>query len=316
MSIPLPEALKRKLRPSTQWLAISLPAPQELTDVQLLAGGEQFDVTLDSAVAAMRPFTLRVGLSDARGAALARDPQPRLRVVDRKLSRVLGTLDLRPLRNWDTAGSRMALFEVARGENFCAPRLRRRWDTFMYRRTARRTPPEKLAMLPDAVEQMMTFYLCPRPVHFVSVDDGRHSNLFPMDLVGPLQGDWFTLALRNTSASVETIKSSRRLALGDIPGSACQLAYQLGAHHKKPQIDWDSLPFKSVRSSQFGLRVPEIALRIREVEILDFQAVGSHTLFVSRIISEQPLHAGPQLFHTCGIHQLWRVGHDRPLQVA
>ena len=76
------------------------------------------------------------------------------------------------------------------------------------------------------------------------------------------------------------------------------------------------MPFKTVRSSQFALRVPEIALRIREVEILDFQAVGSHTLFVSRIISEQPLNAGPQLFHTCGIHQRWRVGHDRPLQVA
>lgn len=316
MRLPLPEALKRRLRPSTQWLAISLPAPQELMDVQLLAGGELFDVTLDSAVAAMRPFTLRVGLSDVRAAALARDPQPRLRLVDRKLSRVLGTLELRPLREWDAAGSRMALFEVARGENFCAPRLRRRWDTFMYRRAARRTPPEKLAMLPDAVEQMMIFYLCPRPVHFVSVDDGRHSNLFPMDLVGPLQAEWFTLALRNTSASVETIKSTRRLALGDIPGTACQLAYQLGAHHKKPQIDWDGMPFKTVRSSQFALQVPEIALRIREVEILDFQAVGSHTLFVSRIISEQPLNAGPQLFHTCGIHQRWRVGHDRPLQVA
>jgi flavin reductase (DIM6/NTAB) family NADH-FMN oxidoreductase RutF len=153
-------------------------------------------------------------------------------------------------------------------------------------------------------------------VFFVSVDDGQHSNVFPMDLVGPLQPDRFTLALRSTSPSVETMKSARRIALGDVPGDACQIAYQLGAHHKKQQIDWDSLPFQTLRSRQFSLRVPDIALRVREVEILDFQSVGSHTLFVGRICSEQALRTGPQLFHTSGIHQRLKVRLGRPFQEA
>ena len=62
--------------------------------------------------------------------------------------------------------------------------------------------------------------------------------------------------------------------------------------------------------------MPDIALRIREVELLDFQTVGSHTLFVGRIVSTQPLHGGPQLHHTCGVHQRWRARYATPFEVA
>jgi flavin reductase (DIM6/NTAB) family NADH-FMN oxidoreductase RutF len=316
MAVPLPEALKKKLRPTSQWLAISLPAPQQLVDVRLIAAGREFDVTSNSSVAAMRPFVLRVGLDPELGAVLRQSPAARLHMVDRALGRTLGVLKLRHLRDWEAADARMALFDIVAGTQYCAPWPRRAWDTFMYRRAARRKPPQSQLMLPAAVEQMMTFYLCPRPVYFVSVDDGTHSNIFPMDLVGPLQPDRFTMALRNTSPSVETMKSTRRLALGDIPGSACEMAYQLGAHHKKLQVDWDTLPFKALRSQRFALRIPDIALRIREVELMDFQTVGSHTLFIGRIVSEQPLRPGPQLFHTSGVHQRLRTRLGSPLQEA
>src|SRR5579862_2402047 len=79
MPIPLPEALKRRLRPTRQWLAISLPAPQRLVDVRLLAGGREFDVTTNSAVAAMRPFVIRVGLDATLDEALRQSAEARLR---------------------------------------------------------------------------------------------------------------------------------------------------------------------------------------------------------------------------------------------
>ncbi|HKD54779.1 MAG TPA: hypothetical protein VKB72_11255 [Steroidobacteraceae bacterium] len=282
----------------------------------LTVAGRAFDVSLNSAVAAMRPFTLRIGLNAELQPALRQDAQPKLEVTDPQVAGLIGVLRLRYLRDWQTAGAAMALFDVVQGAHFCAPWVRRTWDTWMYRRAARRKGLENLLMLPDAVEQMMVFYLRPRPVFFVSVDDGQHANVFPMDLVGPLQPGLFTMALRNTSPSVETMKRTRRVALGDVPGNACAIAYQLGAHHKKQQIDWSTLPFNALRSQQFALRVPDIALRIREVEFLDFQAVGSHTLFVGRICSEQPLRSGPQLCHTSGAHQRLRARLGRPFEEA
>jgi len=91
---------------------------------------------------------------------------------------------------------------------------------------------------------------------------------------------------------------------------------KLTSHHKKQQVDWEALPFQALRSPRLSLRIPDIALRVREVELLDFQTVGSHTLFVGRKCSEALLHAGPQLCHTCGVQQRLRSRLGRPLQEA
>ncbi len=316
MRLPLPKALKRRLRPTGQWLAITMPASQHTVAVKLVTAAGEFVVTDNSAVAALRPFTLRVGLDPLMQAAVHDEPEPQLHLVDRQLGRIIGVLHLRYLRDWRTAGAWLGLFEVAGGAHRCVHWPRRTWDSWMYERAVRNVPRESLLMAPPAVQQMMVFYLRPRPVFLVSVDDGHHSNIFPMDLVGPLQPERFTLALRNTSPSVETIKNARRLALADLPGTACRIAYQLGAHHKQSQVDWDRLPFKTVRSRDFSLPVPAIALRVREVEILDFQTVGSHTLFVGRICSQGVFAEGAQLFHTSGIHQRLRIRYGRPFQEA
>jgi len=143
-----------------------------------------------------------------------------------------------------------------------------------------------------------------------------------MDLVGPLPPDRYTLALRNTSPSVETIKHARKLAMAELPGTACRIAHQLGAHHKREQVDWQALPFKTHFSRQFALHVPDIAVGVREVEILDFRTVGSHTLFVGRILPETLEQAAtsdnpvPRLFHTCGANQRLRARYKRPFEEA
>jgi len=312
----LPAALKSVLGATPQWLAISLPAQRPVVDVILCTAGEDFDITDNNAVAALRPFTIRLGFDDRLKAAIDQSPESSIQLVDRLTTRVIGTLTLKHLRDWRTADAHMGLFEVTRATHYCAHRLRKAWDSYLYQRAARSTPSEKLLMPPIGVEQLMVFYLCPRPVFLVSVDDGTNSNIFPMDLVGALAPDRFTLALRNTSASVQTIKNAGRVALADVPGSACKIAYELGAHHKLANIDWDGLPFRTLRSKEYALPVPDIAPRVREVDILDSQTVGSHTLFVGRIRSEQMLSEGSHLCHTSVIHQRLRTHQKRPFLEA
>src|SRR5215469_569790 len=121
MRIPLLGSLQERLRPTAQWLAISLPAAEQSVEVRLLAGQDRFDVTLDSAVAAMRPFTLRLGCSDELAATLQRVPEPELHFIDREFGRLTGMLRLRYLRDWSTAGARLALCEIVAGTHYCAP---------------------------------------------------------------------------------------------------------------------------------------------------------------------------------------------------
>src|SRR5262249_53349035 len=143
----------------------SLAAPEQSVEVELLPAEDESDVTLNTAVAAVRPFTPRLvrpsdrrcvaGVSRACAAFLRPRAWPRRR-------RLATHVPVRPI----TAEGRMALSEVAGGTHYRATLLVRIWDSWQYRRVARRNPPperlvtprERLAMLPQAVEQMLIFY--------------------------------------------------------------------------------------------------------------------------------------------------------------
>lgn len=309
--------LRRWVRGLPQWSPVAVRRPQNAVEVRLSTGREELDVTCGAVIAALRPLTLAVGLNAQLLSALADHPRPQLHFVDRESRRTVGELQLRSVRNWDAPGVTLGLFEIRSGTQRCVPWPYRRWNQWLQNRAMRRNAdPHNFFMPPEAIQQQMIFYICPRPVVLVSVDDGSHSNLFPMDLIGPVSSDRFTLALRSTSQSVPTMKSARRVALSDIPAHHHAAAYKLGVHHKNVKVEWDQLPFEIQRSRDFSLPYPAIALRVREMEILDFDTIGSHTFFVTRMVSEHSLAEDPQFFHTSGIYQHFRHRNGRPFPPA
>jgi hypothetical protein len=317
MTIQLPTALTQRIRPLPQWPPVALRAPQEAVQVRLSTVRGEFDVTRAAVVAALRPLTLAVGLDAQLMSAIEDRSQPELHFVDLESRRTVGMLQLQHARNWNTSGVAIGLFEVRRGTHRCVRWPYRPWNRWLQNRRMRRnTDPNNFFMPPEAVQQQMIFYICPRPVVLVSVDDGSHSNLFPMDLIGPVSSDRFTLALRSTSPSIPTMKSARRVALSDVPARDYATAYKLGIHHKKVMVEWDHLPFEIRRSRDFFLPYPAIALRVREIEILDFDTIGSHTFFVTQIASENSAGDDAQFFHTSGIYQHFRNCNGRPFPPA
>ena len=300
----------RWLQPLPQWSAIALRPPQELVQVKLRTARGEFDLSRNNVIAALRPLTVAIGMDAPLRLALQDAAPYELRFVDARDGGSLGFLALERQQDWAADGIELALFAVTAGTHRCLGGIARPWNRWLQNRVARAgAKPGNFALSPAATQQIMIFYICPRPVVLVSVDSGSHSNLFPMDLIGPVgpaASGHFTLALRSTSVSVEPMKLARRVALSEVPASQHKTAYGLGAHHKNAQLDWDSLPFRLERSAQFSLPVPEWALRVRELEILDVRSVGSHTLFVTHARSDRAIRDGPQLFHTSGIHESFR----------
>jgi flavin reductase (DIM6/NTAB) family NADH-FMN oxidoreductase RutF len=317
MTTRLPMALKQWLRPLPQWPPVALRQPQDAVQVRLAANRGDFDVTCAAVVAALRPLTLAVGLDAQRMAALAGGSAPQLHFVDLESRRTVGTLQLQHLRTWTTSGAAIGLFVVRSGTQSCLRWPYRPWNRWLQNRRMRRnTDPNNFFMPPETVQQQMIFYICPRPVVLVSVDDGAHSNLFPMDLIGAVSADRFTLALRSTSPSIAAMKSARRVALSDVPARDFAVAYKLGIHHKNVKVEWDQLPFAILRSPEFSLPYPAMALRVRECAILDFETIGSHTFFVTEIAAEHSVHDAAQFFHTSGIYQHFRARNGRPFASA
>jgi flavin reductase (DIM6/NTAB) family NADH-FMN oxidoreductase RutF len=328
----LPVLLQRRIRGLPQWSPVALQQPQQAVQIRMTGAGTEVDVTRGVVVAALKPLTLAIAVDEQTGGSQSSGSQssgaaiggareqalsPHLRFVDVESQQTVGQLQLTHMGNWSTSGIRLGLFEVRSGNQRCLRWPYRGWNHWLQNRAIRRnTDSQNFSMPPEAVQQLMIFYICPRPVVLVSVDDGSHSNLFPMDLIGPVSADRFTLALRSTSQSVETMKSARRIVLADVPAGAHRIASNLGVHHKRVKVEWEQLPFKTLRSANFGLRYPDFASRVREVEILDFDTVGSHTFFVTRFAAEMPIAEVPGFFHTSGIFQYYRNRRRHPLPAA
>jgi flavin reductase (DIM6/NTAB) family NADH-FMN oxidoreductase RutF len=309
--------LQRWIRGLPQWSPVGVKQPQQAVRVRMSSAGGECDITCGIVVAALKPLTLAIAVTDQTRSVLADRLGTRLQFIDLESGREVGLLHLNHLRDWDTSGLTLGLLEVRDGTQRCLSWPYRNWNRRLQNRAMqKKTDSDNFSMPPEAVQQLMIFYICPRPVVLVSVDDGSHSNLFPMDLIGPVSADRFTLALRSTSQSVSTMKSARRVALADIPASARSTAYKLGVHHKNVKVDWDQLPFGIRRSPNFALPYPDIALRVREVEILDFDTIGSHTFFVTRVASELVVAEAPRFFHTSGIYQHYRTRNGYPFAAA
>jgi flavin reductase (DIM6/NTAB) family NADH-FMN oxidoreductase RutF len=282
---------------------LGLDDPQEEVEVRLDGPGCLKDVTRNNVIAALRPFTIGVMLH--RNEAQPRDGQPfRLTMHNRRTpQRLLGVIHLHLVRTIDLGDHRFCLFEVDGSDNTSVPAASLR--LYYLQEQRRRKNPYNFQMTPADLRASHVFYICPRPVVFVSVEHEGSANLFPMDLIGPTDSPWFSMALRSTSPAVRLMQQSRRMALAGAPFAYRDIAYQLGKHHKLSSIDWSALPFATARSPLFNLPVPADALRVREVTVREFHEVGSHVLFLTSVEKETiPADArGPQLFHAFGAYR-------------
>jgi len=313
----VPEGIKRYLRPLPQWAAIGACQARGSVCVWLRSGGGCFDVTENHVVAALNTLTLALGLDVPLQRAVGDDHEPSLVFVDRQSSHSLASLQLRYEKTLRIGAAELALYQVQGHQQRCVRWPYRAWNSWLQGRAARKnTDPANFAMTRDSQQQIMIFYIRPRPVVLVSVEHAEHVNIFPMDLIGPVLSDRFTLALRSTSRSVEAMKACGRIALSDITAGDVQIAHALGRHHRQATMDLATLPFAIERSPHFSLPIPAIALRIREFEIMDFAAVGSHTLFVCRQQFERRVRDGVPLCHTSGIYQHFRSRQRQPLTSA
>ena len=282
---------------------VAMDDPQEDVEVWLRGSCEPRNVTRNNVIAALRPLT--IGVMFGRNESPPQAGQAfRLSMQDRRVPQhLLGALHLRFARSIELAEHRFCLFELDGSENLCVPSLSLRLYYLQEQRRMRqrrRTSPYNFQMTPQDVRGIHVFYICPRPVVLVSVEHAGSGNLFPMDLIGPTDSPWFSMALRSTSPAVQLMQQSRRMALCGVPFAWQGIAYDLGKHHQLSNIDWEKLPFTTTRSPLFNLRVPDAALRVCEVYVHEFHEVGSHVLFLTTVERETApdVAKGPQLFHS------------------
>jgi flavin reductase (DIM6/NTAB) family NADH-FMN oxidoreductase RutF len=300
------DGIRPFLRALPQWSTVAVAPGQQVVTAILHGDGKSVDVTADHTVASLVPLMIATSLDAGQ--------RPVLEYRDSATGKLLGVLRLTRSASVAVDKTLITLYYVTAGEHRCLGWPLRPWNTRLQNRLMlKNRAPDHFSPEPAAVQQLMIAYLCPRPVVLVSVDTPGHRNIFPMDLIGPLeQSGLFSLALRSTSASVHAMREVRRVALSSIPATMKSEVYKLAKHHKQPLADWSALPFPARPSREFGIPAVASALRIQELDIVHSQEVGSHTLFLGRIVSDENLAEGTQLHHTAGFHQAYRLRHGTP----
>ncbi len=297
--------------PIPQFCTVALADPQSEVRVWLKGLGAPLDVTHINVIATAHPFTVGIGLEKIPDEATIKTIPWSLGFSDRSGdTSSLGEIQLSYAETIRIGDGVLCLFRTTRSANRCLPRsvVWRRYLDFarQQQRIAKGPPPPETKMIIRELFALSTFYICPRPVVLVSVVDGNAGNLFPMDLIGPIGGEHFSLALHCSSTAIPLIESSRRVALSSVPAEQISIAYALGQNHKKADFKWHQVPFDLTTSLAFGLPIPEFALAVRELEVVEVRALGSHKLFICRTRVNQLRTHGLQLSFVQGFYQARR----------
>jgi flavin reductase (DIM6/NTAB) family NADH-FMN oxidoreductase RutF len=310
-----------------QEFTIGLTEPQTLTTVWLHGLGTPLDVTQRYATACCAPLILGVGL-DAKDAAKLSATQEGTKSKHLRLSlqfreqmgekRLLGELRLAPMDTISCGESSLVLCHVRSAANYCLSPIRR-WAHFarLGWQEWRRVDTLGFRMTFLELRAAMITFLRPHPLSLVSVVGEEGGNIFPMNLMGELGHGYFAFALKDSRLAAHLVARAGRLAVSNLPMPLCSTAVAMAINHTRPSIDLTNLSFALRPSATLQLPVPVLAPRVRELKVLEVRKLGSHNLFVARILSDEPVSDAPQVNIIHGFYQHWLCRGDRArLQVS
>lgn len=291
---------------------LGLHNPQTEVEVWLDVCGDRINVTGCHFMACGAPLLIGIAFEQPQQLSAISSQRPRLRLYQRSGEpRLLGEIRIEFDSSLCFGNGILGLFRAVGCSNRSLPRLQVLAHSIMHERARRHSKDFDVPITAADTRAMTVFYLCPRPIALVTVGDRSGGNLFPMNLMGSLGGDFFAFALNSSRAAAPLVEDSRRIALSAVPLEQAATVAALGKNHRRPSIDWDQLPFAVIRPGQINAPVPAFALNVCEMDVHTIQRVGSHTLFVARVVARASLADGLELFMAHGMYEASQRRHAR-----
>lgn len=298
----------------TQAANIGIFSPQQEVVVHLAGNRGPIDVTHANVICSLNPLCIGVRLPTETDSAAIRQ----FRFTHIASNTLLASIDVAFDRVLSFGDHSLHLFRAKASHRYF-PSLLQQWAGSAWLRLRHRnatTSPHASDV--DALQRdaVFAFYMCPRPVVMVSAGSARASNIFPMDLTGPVAPGFASFCLNTGKAVIDLIRDSRRLAVSSVPLDSAELAFSCGKNHRSRTVDRTTLPFWTRRSARLALPVPEFALDIAEYLVHDVHSLGSHTLFIARELERTVIRRAPQLHLTMATYIAFRERHTTPQPAA
>jgi flavin reductase (DIM6/NTAB) family NADH-FMN oxidoreductase RutF len=292
-----------------QEFTLGLPDPQTEITVFLRGAGLNREVTEHVSTACAEPLTICIGFDEGTCPSGRELSGLTLVFSERKgLECILGEIGLDYKRTLTGVRTEFMFFEPKSSRNFCLPNAQLGLHYLLHAyRQSRRDNTQGIQMSFLERRASMVTFIRPHPVMLVSVGNLEGGNLFPMNLCGYLGNGYFGFALRTERVAGTVVQRAGRAALSSVPEQQGYLAYRLANQHKKEFVDWSQLPFATKMSKTLRIPIPEFAQRVKELEIWNSVAVGSHRFFIGRILEESTYTDELAFCSIHGFYQSWRL---------
>lgn len=159
-------------------------------------------------------------------------------------------------------------------------------------------------------EQVQIGYAIPRKIGLITVGQNNLYNLFPTDLQGQINDDYYVISLRHEGNACRQVESSGKIVLSDMDASSYKKVYALGKNHMQPLKLRTAFDFSLICSKQFRLPLPHDVTSYKELEVVSSFIAGIHKLILFKVVHKETVSQGNStLSHIHNSYATWRNKH-------
>jgi Flavin reductase like domain len=155
-------------------------------------------------------------------------------------------------------------------------------------------------------DQVRIAYCIPRLISLITVFEGSRMNLFPTDLHGVIDNDFYLGSLRIGGEACQQVDRLKKIVISEIDRDQFREAYRLGKRHMQPMTDSSSFHLEKTVSSDFGFPLPTGVGVYRELEYLEHFDVSIHRIFIYRLVNVATVKNINPLVHIHRYYAQWR----------
>jgi hypothetical protein len=173
--------------------------------------------------------------------------------------------------------------------------------------------PGNVYLSDNLLKQVQIAYSIPRIVSLVTVGDGYLYNLFPTDLHGQIDTDYYIISLRIGGKAAQQVREGKKIIISEIDSEFYKTVYSLGKNHMQELGPKVSFPFSGRLSATLNLPLPQQTIHYRELEMIKYFDHGIHRFFLFKILNSR--QAEKKLSFLAHIHNLyatWRHNKGLP----
>ena len=287
------------------WVCTAYADPYQQAIVTLEGLGEPIEVTRNHVVVELLPLLVAMYFPGHGHLAALRQAQLRLCITEvQPAERCLGYVSLQADSVLALPEGEIGLFRTTHVSNFCLSPVRltlHYWHERL-KLLVDRDPRNVFKMPPLDLFCLWMLYCIPKPLGFVSYQEDRQANLFPVDYLGCIASGHYLVSISTARPFIPLIKKSRKLAISTLPLDQSEMIKPLSRHHRVASVDWNEVPLSVTPSKQYGIPTPSNAITVREVEVEQVYDLPAHTLFVTKTTHLEQRHAG---LHVCLIQRIY-----------